>query len=186
MIVNSARTAAQMEQEIWTHHSPTQSRSPAHGRVRIGDIQYTLLDKIDNLTVKRRLEAVRDVANDLFADMNRFLANRFVERDCALDSFCRCFFTRHHFNERHDMGRIEGMSDDAAFGMLTGRLHGAHGQSGGTRSDNRVWPSRGIHVGEELILEILPFRSVLLHQVGIRERLLQVRCELQMIARRVG
>src|SRR5580692_1968954 len=84
------------------------------------------------------------------------------------------------------MGRVEGMADDATFGMLTGGLHRTHGQSGGTRSDNRIRRSCSIHLCEELYLEILPFGSVLLHQVGICKRLLHVRRELQMIARRVG
>src|SRR5216684_9254753 len=78
-MLNSAWTAAEMEQEIWTHQTPTQSRSPAHCNIRIGDIQYTLLDEIDNLTVKRCLKAVGNVSEDLFADMNRFLANRCIE-----------------------------------------------------------------------------------------------------------
>ena len=77
------------------------------------------------------------------------------------------------------------MSDDATFGMLTGRLHSAHGQSRRTRSDNCIRASRSIHVGEQFDLEILPFRAVLLHQVGVRERCLQIGCEFQAIARRV-
>src|ERR1700690_431461 len=129
-VVNSAGTTAQMEQEIWTHHSPTQSRSPTHGSVRVGDIQYTLLDEVNDLTVQRCLKAVGYVADDLFADMNRFLANRFVERDRTLNSFRRRFFACHYFNERHHMRRVEGMADDTTFGILTGGLHRTHGQSG--------------------------------------------------------
>src|SRR5882724_3515834 len=129
-VMNSARTTGEMEQKIWTHHSPTESWSPAHGRVRIGDIQYTLLDEVNDLTVQRGLKAVGHVADDLFADMNRFLADRFVKGDCTLDSFRRCFFTRDYFNERHHVRRIKRMADDATFGMFAGRLHGAHGQSG--------------------------------------------------------
>src|SRR4029077_6608199 len=91
-VVNSSGATGEMEQEIRTHHSPTQARSPAHGRVRIGDIQYALLDEVNDLTVQCRLKAVSHVADDLFPDMNRFLANRFVKGDCTLDSFRRCFF----------------------------------------------------------------------------------------------
>src|SRR5258708_7142100 len=32
-VVNSAGTTGEVKQKIWTHHSPTQSRSPTHGRV---------------------------------------------------------------------------------------------------------------------------------------------------------
>src|SRR4029077_7140416 len=97
-ILNAARNAAKMEQEIWTHQAPTQSRSPAHCNIRIGDIQYTLLDEINDLTVKRCLEAVCHVADDLFAEINRFLANGFVKRDRTLDVFRRFFSPRHYFN----------------------------------------------------------------------------------------
>src|SRR6266850_4273227 len=184
-MVNSARTTSEVEQEIRTHHSPAQSGSPAYGSVRIGDVQYALLDEVNDFTVQRSLKAVGDVANDLFANMNRFLANRFVKGERTLDSFRRCFFARDYFNERHHVRRIEGMADDATFGMLTGGLHRTHRQSGGTRCDDRIRPSRRIYVSEKLDLEVLSFGPVLLDKVGIRERLLEVRCELQVIARRV-
>src|SRR5689334_18024033 len=115
-VVNSARATAEMKEEIRTHYSPTQSGSPANGRVRVGDIQYALLDEVNDLTVQRRLQAVGHVPDNLFADVNRFLANRLVKGDCTSDRFRRCFFARDYFNERHDMGRIEGMADDATFG----------------------------------------------------------------------
>src|SRR5271168_1617296 len=74
-MLDSAWTTAQVEQQIWTHQAPTQPRPPAHGHVRIGDIQYALLDEVDDFTVERRLKAIGYVADDLFADMNRFLAD---------------------------------------------------------------------------------------------------------------
>src|ERR1700746_73728 len=74
-MLNSAWTAAEMEQKIWTHQAPAQSGSPAHCNIRIGDIQYTLLDEIDDLTVKRRLEAVGHVADNLFSNMDWLLAD---------------------------------------------------------------------------------------------------------------
>src|SRR5260221_4342204 len=130
LLFHLARTTGEMEQKIWTHHPPTESRSPAHGRVRVSDIQYALLDEVNDLTVQRSLKAVGDVADDFFADMNRFLANRFVKGERTLDSFRRCFFARDYFNEWHHVRRIERMADDATFGMLTGGLHRSYGQSG--------------------------------------------------------
>src|ERR1700749_2816178 len=41
-VVNSTRSTGEMEEEIRTHYSPTQSRAPAHGSVRVGDVQYAL------------------------------------------------------------------------------------------------------------------------------------------------
>src|ERR1700758_5376182 len=97
-MLNSAWTAAEMEKKIWTHQAPTQSRSPAHGHLRVSDIQYTLLDEINDLAVKRRLEAVRPVADNLFSNMDWLLADRSVERKRPLDRLRRCFVSRYYFD----------------------------------------------------------------------------------------
>jgi hypothetical protein len=47
-VMNSALTTGEVEQEIWTDHSPTQTRSPAPGGVRIGDIKYALLNEVND------------------------------------------------------------------------------------------------------------------------------------------
>ena len=75
------------------------------------------------------------------------------------------------------------MPNDTALGMLARGLHHAHGQSGGTRCDDRIRGGRIVHVGEQLYLEVLAFGTVLLNKVGVRERLLHIGGELQMLAR---
>jgi 3-hydroxyacyl-CoA dehydrogenase, NAD binding domain len=148
-MLDSAWTAAEMEQEIWTHQAPTQARSPATTDLKAAladadlvqengperkDFKIKLFADMDAATRPDTIiaSAIGYVTDDLFADMNRFLANRFIESDRALDGFWRCFFACYYFYEWHDVGRVEGMADDTTLGMLTGGLHGAHGQSGGT------------------------------------------------------
>src|ERR1700751_1911509 len=85
-MLNSAWTTAQMEQEIWTHQAPTQSRSPTHGRVRVSDIQHTLLDEIHDFTIQGSLKPVRYMANHFLTHVDWLFANRGVKGDRPLDS----------------------------------------------------------------------------------------------------
>ena len=79
--------AAKMKEQIGSHDSPPQPWPPTHGGIGIRDIQYALLDEIDDFTIERGLQAVSDVSNDFLANMNRFLADRCVEGDRPLDGF---------------------------------------------------------------------------------------------------
>src|SRR5215469_10226489 len=185
-MLDPALATAEMKIKTGPHHSPAQTRSPAHGHIRIGYVQNSLLNEVSNLAIESALKPVRHMANDFFFDMDWLFADGCVELHRALDGLWRGLLAGHNFNQRHHVGRIEGMADDAAFGVCTGRLHDAHRQPGGTRRNDRVGWSRRIHISEELNLEVFAFGSVLLDKVSIRERLLRVRRELQMIARRVG
>ena len=61
------------------------SRSPTHRGIRVSNIEHTLLDEVDNFAIEGGLQAIRDVANNLLADMDRFLTDRCIERDRPLD-----------------------------------------------------------------------------------------------------
>ena len=74
------------------------------------------------------------------------------------------------------------MPGHATFRMLARRLHHAHGQPGGTRRDDRILRGRIVHIREQLYLEVLAFGAVLLNEVGVRQRLLHIGRELQMLA----
>src|SRR5580692_7699065 len=128
-MLDSAWTTAQMEQQIWTHQAPTQSRSPAHGRVRVSDVQYTLLDEVDDFTVKSSLKPVCDMADDFLPNMDRFLTDRGVEGDGPLDGLWRCFGTCNDLDQRNDVGGIERVTDHAPLRILACRLHHTHRQT---------------------------------------------------------
>ncbi len=106
-MLDSAGPATEMKQKIGPHYSPTQPRSPAHGGVRISDVQYTLLDEIHDLAIQSGLESIRDVADNFFSDMDRLLANRGIKRDRALDGFRCCLCACHNLDQGDHMRRIE-------------------------------------------------------------------------------
>ena len=66
------------------------------------------------------------------------------------------------------------MPDDAAFGMFATGLHHAHREARRTGRNDRVGWCCGVHVSEQLNLEIFPLGAVFLHEVRVAQRLLQV------------
>src|SRR5262249_34957200 len=86
-MLNSPCAAAQMKQKIGAHHSPTQTRSPAHGDVGISNVQHTLLNEVHDLAIQSSLQTVRDMTHNLFLDVNRLFANGGVERKRTLHRF---------------------------------------------------------------------------------------------------
>src|SRR5580692_1241289 len=129
-MLNSAWTTAQMEQEIGTHQAPTQSRSPAHGRVRVSDIQYTLLDEVHDFTVESSLKPVRHVTNHFLPHVNRSFADRGIEGDGPLNSFRGRFRACNPLDQRNYVRRIKRVANHTPLRILAGRLHHAHRQTG--------------------------------------------------------
>src|SRR5215469_18811118 len=134
-MLDTALATAEKKIKTRPHHSPAQPRSPAHGHIRISYVKNSLLDEVYNLAIESGLNPVRHMANDFFFDMDWFFADRCVEVNRPLDCLWRRLLAGHNFNQRDDVGRIEGMADDATLGMFAGRLHDAHRQPGGTRRD---------------------------------------------------
>ena len=84
-VLNPALPTAQVKQKIGPHDSPPQSWSPTYRRIRVSNIDYALLDEVHNFTIEGGLQAIRDVADNLLANMDRFLADRCIESDRLLD-----------------------------------------------------------------------------------------------------
>ena len=185
-VFDSASAAAQMPLQALTHHAPAKPRSIADGRISVLDAQHALLDEVEHLAIERRLQAVRDMAGKLLLQVNRLLADRRVERHRRLDRFGRGLRSADHLHERNDVRRVERMPDEDALGVLALRLHHARRDSRRARGDDRVRRRGGVHVGEELHLEIGPLGAVFLDEVGLRKRLLHVRREGQAVARCAG
>jgi hypothetical protein len=85
-VLHAALTAAQMKQETGPHDTPPQPWPPTHCCIRVSNIEHTLLDEVHDFAIEGALQTIRDVADNLFTDMDRFLANRCVESDRLLDS----------------------------------------------------------------------------------------------------
>ena len=69
-VMDTALTASKMEEQVRSHDTPTQSRSPAHRGIRVRNAEHVLLDQVDNLAIKSGLKTVRDMADHLFSHVN--------------------------------------------------------------------------------------------------------------------
>ena len=118
--------------------------------------------------------------------MNRLLAHRRIELHRLPDRFRRCLDAAHHFDKRNDVRRVERVADKDALGTLAARLHHAGRDARGARGDDRIGGRGFVHVGKQLDLELGPLGSVLLNEVGLRERLFHIRREAQAVARCTG
>ena len=93
-MLHPALTAAQVEQKIGPHDTPPQSGPPTHRCIRVCNIEYALLDEVHDFAIKGGLQAIRYVADNLFADMDRFLADRLVKGDRSVQRFPVMFSLR--------------------------------------------------------------------------------------------
>src|SRR3984885_16256542 len=117
-VMDTALAASKMEEQVWSHEAPTQSRSPAHRCIRVRDAEYALVDQVHNFAIEGSLQTVRDMADHFLLHVNRSLANRGIERHRTLDCLSRCLFATDDLNQRNEGGRMKGMSDHAALGMF--------------------------------------------------------------------
>ena len=147
-MLDPARSTANMPLQARTHHSPTQPRPIAHRIIGLGNTQDTLLNQIQDLAIESRLKPVCNMAGKFLPQVDRLLADRRIKRHRLLDGFGRCFRPTDDFYQRDDVRRIEGVTNDAAFRMLTFGLQHAHRQPRRTRGDERVGRSCRIHISE--------------------------------------
>src|SRR3954464_9947921 len=98
--------------------------------VGVGNIQNTLFDEVDNFTIECSLKPVCDMPNHFFAHVDRPFTDRSVEGDGPLYSFRRCLLTSDNLDQRNHVRRVEWMTNHASLGILAGRLHYAHRQTG--------------------------------------------------------
>src|SRR5262245_66616761 len=103
-----------MPLQALAHDAPAKSRSVGYGDVGIGHAEDALLNEKQDLLVEGSLQTVGRMARKGLVQSDRLLADRRVERQGASDDCLRRLRTTDHFDERDDVGRIEGVADDAA------------------------------------------------------------------------
>jgi hypothetical protein len=83
---DAAAAAGQVKGQVRTHQGPAHTRPVADRGVDVGDRGDSLGNGVDRLAPQRGLQPVGDVSRDLAADLDRPLADRGVEGECALDA----------------------------------------------------------------------------------------------------
>src|SRR3981189_1912451 len=101
---------------------------------------------------------------DFTPDMNRLLAYRPVERQRLLDSIFGCQTAAAPLHQRHQMRRIEWMSQHYSFGTGGRILDVADQNTRRTRRDKAVGGDYCRNLGQKIALHIDPFRAVLLDE----------------------
>src|SRR5215469_12700859 len=118
-VLDATGATAEVKLQTRPHDAPAKPWPPANRIIGIGHTEHPLLDEIQDFAIKRRLQPVRDVPGHLLAQQNRPLTDRRVEGHCLLNGLGRCLSACDDLNERDDVRRIEGVSDDTAFWVLT-------------------------------------------------------------------
>src|SRR6476659_9872731 len=52
-VLDTALTAAQMPQQVGTHHTPAQTGTPRQRVVGVGDVEHALADQVEHLPIQR-------------------------------------------------------------------------------------------------------------------------------------
>src|SRR5260221_11791187 len=73
-VAYSIRPAAEMKQQIGSHNSPAESRSPANRSVRIRNVEHALLNQVNDFTVQSGLQAVCHIPHELRCEEDGCLA----------------------------------------------------------------------------------------------------------------
>jgi hypothetical protein len=106
---------------------PAQLRPPGQCVVDVGGAQDIWGDEIVDLTRQYDLQSVGDVARHFLVETYRFLPDQVIELDRAQNRLCRGLCPTDDLDQRDQVRRIEGMSDDAAFRMRCNAcLNAAH------------------------------------------------------------
>src|SRR5699024_6403194 len=112
------------------------------------------------------------MAGQFSADEDRLLSDRPVDLERLLGNLSTGGWGRHDLDERDEMGGIERVADDDAFGRgggMSGDLRGS--VPGRRRGDDRGPRDRGIDLGQQGLVDLEAFGTVLLDEVGTGDRL---------------
>src|ERR1700730_4796712 len=182
-MLNPTRAPPEVKKKIRSHDSPAQYEAPAHCSSTAPPLHHILLDQGGNFTIQSGLQSIGNVSHDFLANVDWLPADRGIERHRLLNDFRGGPRSGHHFHERNDMRRIEGMTDDATLRMDAPRLYQAHRNTRRTRGDDRVDGCRSIQLGEQPNLEVRSLRSALLNEVRLRYRRGRIQSEGKVLGR---
>ena len=173
--------AGQVEGQAGAHEGPAQAGAAGDGGVDLIGRRHAVGDQVQRLAPDRLLQAVGDVARDLAAHLERFLADGGVEGHGPLDRRGVGLVAAQHLDQGQEVDRVEGMADQDAPRPLGGRLNAARQQAGGAGGDHRVRAGRRVDARHEIGLEPFPLGRRFLDEVRALHRRLQAGGEAQPV-----
>src|SRR5712675_136856 len=106
-MLDAALTSSEVQQQVWPHDPPSQSRSPGNHGVHVRHVHNTLSDQVDDLSLERGLQPIGNVPDNLPAQMDGSFADRSVERHRLPDRLWRRYGTSDDLDQRDKVRRIE-------------------------------------------------------------------------------
>ena len=116
-MIDTADPTGEVKSQMRPHQGPAQPRPGTDRRINIGHTCHPFCHQVQRLPPQRRLQPIGDMPRHLAADMDRLLADRAVEGERPLDRHRTRLLAANDLDQRHQMRGIEGVADDAAFGV---------------------------------------------------------------------
>ena len=136
---------------------PTDSsggRAVLHHVIHGGRVRYALLDDVERLAQHGQLQAVAHKAQRFLLDLCRLLADLGHEVEGDVHHLRIGLFTRHHFDQRHQLRGVPEVRHHEALGVPHHRLQRGGAQAGGVRGQNRVLGGGVLHFGPDGLLDV--------------------------------
>ena len=172
-IIGDAAGRVEVDGRERTHERPAQPETVRERLVHVLRRHVALAHQAHRLVEQRALQPVEDEAVDLPLDDDRDLPDIRHHGVCALDGRGRSPRRAAKLDDRHEMGRIDGMGNQATRAAAQ-RLRelGCRDRRRGARK-HRPRGRRGVERAEDLALHVEVFRQVLLNPRGAGHGILE-------------
>ena len=129
-MANTTIAAGEMENKIWPHQCPAHAGPVGDGNIHVFDTGHTGIDQMHRLAPHGGLQAVGKMTGHFAVDADRLLAAAIIEIERPINGSSIGLRAADHLDQRHQVGRIEGVADDVALRPFAANLQIADHQAG--------------------------------------------------------
>ena len=149
-----------------SHEGPTEAQAVFHTGIHVLHAHHPVAHHAERLGDQRRLQAVEHEAFRFLMRHHRHHFHAIHQHAGAGDHLWRRPRCSHQLDQRHQIGRVDRMRDQAAGAAGQGLGERAGRDSAGRGGEDDVGRAGRVHGGEQGTLGLQPFRPVLLHIAG--------------------
>ena len=154
---------------------PAQSEPILHGMVEILSRDIAFADQPKGLRQQRALQPVENKAVDLAVDGDRNLPDLAIDVSRTVDRLGRGPWRAAQFDQRHQMRRIDGMTDQAARAARQRLREARRGDGRGRGYQQRIRRREPVEFGKDRNLVFDLFRPVFLDEFDVLDGVRQAR-----------
>jgi hypothetical protein len=177
-----ALAAGQVEGQHRPLHRPAQARAVGDRQVDLLDRRLPLGDHVQRLAPQRLLQPVGDEAGHLAVHRDHRLAGGGEELRGPRDGGRVGLLAADHLHQRDQVRRVERMAHHRALRAGALHLHVGHRVARRRRRDHHVDGRHLVDLGQQPALELEVLGGALLHEVGLRDGLREVRLVAEPVA----